>query len=356
MKRITLEVDDKFAEKFSNYCLENNKTKKSVIMDLISKETNNGIMKQYDILDMDKEHSTNFINEDNYKRLSKLEIEDKEPWIMRSNLSVNKNINKYFEKDETLASINNFLQASKTKNLSFPNRILDHYYFVKFNKNHTEYDFEYLYGIMSFPYMDFESLQEIISSWNTDFWNLYIINPILMRYQKGNGLGLFITPVNYEFVIDEYNGFFETLTGYKLFYLWTNNDKIPPIIQNKKLPNISDWCNILKENEKDFPKMYQKIVKFWYNNEDIKCHALENSYYQFTHKMPYDVPFLLSLTLEGPAFKMVNTRTGWTTGKCNKLSFDLKTFKCIDVDRKEVKFTEEMLKDFKDGNFELKMI
>lgn len=353
MKRITFEVEDTFAKKFSDYCLKNNKSKKSAIMDLLVKEMDNGRMEQY-IVNKNKYNYIQYMNDENYKRLSKLKIEDKEPWDMRNNLPVNKNINKYFENDETLSSFIDFLNQSKNKELSIPYGLLDHHYYVKFNNKDINYNFGHLYGIMTFPYMNFEILGEIISSWDTNFWNLYIINPTLMKYQEGSGIGLFITPISYYLEISEYNGFFKSLTGYELFYLWTDSDKVNPITQDKEVWDISDWLERL--NDKDFPKMYKKIVQFWFDNEEIKCHSLETSYFQFTHKMPYDIPSLLMLTLKGPDFEMVNTRTGWTTGKCNEIMFDLKAFKCIDVDRKEVKFTDEMIEDFKEGNFEFKML
>lgn len=355
LKRITFQVDDGFAKEFSRYCVEHNKSKKSAIIDLLLKEMDKGIMEQYINLNKNIHSFVNFMDSENYKRLSKFKIEDKEPWDMRSNLPVNKNINKYFENDETLSSLIDFLNQTETKELSIPYELLDHYYYVKFNNKDIDYHFEHLYGIMTFPYIDFKRLEEIIYSWNTKFWNLYIINPALMKYQKGHGLGLFITPIYYYDAIAEYNGFFETLTGYKLFYLWTNNNEINPITQNKKAWDIQDWLKNLKDE--DFPKMYKKAVEFWHSNrKKIKCNALENSYFQFTHKMPYAIPSLLVLTLQGSDFEMINKKTGWTTGKCNKIEFDLKAFKCIYVDRKEVKFTEEMLKDFKDGNFEFILI
>lgn len=355
MKRITFEVNDSFAKKFSDYCAENNKTKKSAIMDLLAKEMDKNMMNQYFKLNNSIYNSVHSMNSENYERLSKLKIEDSEPWNMRSNLPVNKSINKYFESDETLSSLIDFLNQSKNKELSIPYELLDHYYYVKFSNNDVNYDFEHLYGIMTFPYMNFKRLEEVIYSWDTDFWNLFIINPALMKYQKGQGLGLFITPMDYWGVIEEYNGFFETLTGYELFYLWTDIDEIKPIIRNIEPYDISDWFKILKDD--DFPNMHKKIVKFWYKNkEKIKCNALENSYFQFTHKMPYDIPPLLILTLKGADFEMIDKKTGWRTGKCNKIEFDLKSFKCIYVDQKEVVFTEEMLKNFKEGSFELRML
>lgn len=354
MKRITFEVDDSFAKEFSHYCTDNNKSKKSVIVDLLSKEINQDkMMEQYNKLN-EKIFSFEFINKENYKRLSKFDIEDEEPWKMKYNLQVNKYINNYFDEDGTLKSLINYWNEFGIKELNIPHVFLDHYYFMKFNKKSIDYDFEDLYGIMTFPYLNFEDLNNIISSWNTSFWNLYIINPALMKYQDGSGLGLFITPLPYEPIM-EHNGIFETLTGYKLFYLWSNKEFINPISQNKEPLDISIWLNKLTDNE--FPNMYKKIVKFWCDNKDkIKCNGLETSYFEFTHKMPFYIPSLMGLTLEGEDFEMIDTKTGWTTGKCNRIEFDLETFKCIYVDRKEVIFSEKMIKNFKEGTFELKMI
>lgn len=353
LKRITFEIDDLFAKKFSDYCEESNISKKSAIVNLLLKEMDTGMMKQY-INTNTNENPIDFINEKNYERLYNLKMENDEPWDMNEYLDVNEKINYYFEKDETLTSILFFANESKIEDLSFPNGLLDHYYHVKFNNKDMNYDFEHLSGVISFPYTTFEELGEIISSWNTKFWKLYIINPALMKYAEGS-LGLFITPMSFEIAIADYNGLFETLTGYKLFYLWADKDSIKPIMQNKELKDDSEWFESLTDEE--FPKMHRKIVKFWYDNkEKIKCFSLENSYFQFTHKMQHDLPPLMSLTLQGSDFEMFDTITGWTTGKCNRIEFDLKSFKCIYVDRREIVFTDRMLKNFKDGNFELKMI
>jgi len=356
MKRITFEVDDSFAKEFSHYCLENNTTKKSAIINLLLREIDkSGMMEQY-AGPMDLVWSGNFMNDSNYKRLSKLKIEDEEAWDMRENLGVNEKINNYFESDETLKSLINIFNESNKKEFSIPSRLLDHYYYVKFNNEAISYeDFEHLYGIMTFPYISFETLEEIIYSWDTNFWNLYIINPALMKYADGRGLGLFITPMNTYQVVTEYNGLFETLTGYKLFYLWTNEEKIKPIMQNKEILDDSEWFKMLTDDE--FQVMFQKIVKFWFDNkEKIKCHPFENSYFEFTHRIPIEIPSFYTLLLEGTDFELVDTKTGWTSGKCNVLEFDLKAFQCIYVDHNEIIFTEEMLENFKDGTFELKMI
>lgn len=362
MKRISFEADDSFAENFFKYCEENNMTKKSAIMNLIKKELNKKCMMEQYAYIVSNENYMGFINEENYKRLSKIKIKDNENWEWKKDLpdfekvyySVNERINYYFEEDSTLASLIEFSKLSKIEDLSIPHELLDHYHYMKFNNKDMKYDFDHLYGIMTFPYMDFERLSEIISSWNTKFWNLFIINPALMKYVEGS-LGLFITPINSDISISEYNGVFKTLTGYNLFYLWTNEKKIEPIRQNKKIEDISKWFESLTDAE--FPKMYKKIVRFWFDNkEKIECYALENSYFQFTHKMPHEYPPLIVLTLEGDDFEMFDTKSGWSTGKCNKLGFDLETFNCIYVNDEEIVFTKEMLQDFKDGTFELKII
>ena len=353
MKRITFEVDDLFAKKFSHYCIENNTSKKSAIINLLIEKMENRGMEQFFNLNESVKGHIDFMNEENYKRLSKLKIDDKESWDMRHNLPVNRNINDYFERDETLISMIYFLNESKNKEVSIPRQLLDHDYYMRFNKKDIDYYFEPLYGIMTFPYISFNGLEELISSWSTKFWNLFIINPALMNYADGNALGLFITPLKPD-LITEINGFFETLTGYKLFYLWTNDEEIKPILRNKNSLDISIWFDRLTNDE--FPQMYKKIIKFWFDNEEIKCYSLKNSYFQFTHKMPYNIPFLDGITLEGPDFEMKDTITGWTSGNCNKIEFDLKAFHCIYVDGREVLFTEEMLENFKNGEFELKRI
>lgn len=354
LKRITFEVEDLFAEKFSEYCVEKNISKKLAIINLLLKEMNKDcMMEQYSNINYENRY-IGFMNEENYERLNKIKMEDKRSWMMRKNLFANKNINHYFEKDETLSSLIELSNLAKIEDLSIPHELLDHYYFTKFNNKDMNYDFEHFYGVVSFPYMDFEELGEIISSWNTKFWNLFIINPALMKYVEGS-LGLFLTPINFDISIAEYNGVFKTLTGYPLFYLWTNEKEIEPIRQDKKPVAIHKWFESL--TDKEFPKMYKKIVKFWCDNkEKIKCYALETSYFQFTHKMPHEYPPLMLLTLEGDNFEMFNTKTKWSTGICHKLGFDLETFNCIYVNDKEIVFTKEMLNDFKDGNFELKMI
>lgn len=352
MKRITFEVDDFFAENFSKYCIENDKSKKSVITDLILKKMNdNGVMEQYENLHNDF-FRNNIMNEKNYKKLYSLDIEDEEFWTLRNNLSVNSNINNYFRQDKTLKSFIDYLDRKKIKDTSIPNALLDHDYYVKFSDKNTEYEFSYLYGVMTFPYMNFDKLKNIIYSWNTNFWNIYIINPTLMKYANGS-LGLFITPVD-EFAIEQCNGFFETLTGYKLFYLWTNSEELKPIMKKNIVPDDSEWIKMLTDDE--FPIMSQKIIKFWLNNDDINCYSLKNSYFAFIHNMPFIIPTVMLTTIEGKDFEMVDTVNGWTTGKCNTLEFDLKSFKCIYVNEKIIEFNEEMIQSLKEGNFELKKI
>lgn len=311
------------------------------------------MMDQYNDIQKEKVY-LKFINEANYNILSNLTIEDEKPWNMRNNLKVNSNINNYFKRDKTLESLINIFNEKKYEEFKIADGLLDHDYCVRFKCNKKDYyNFKHIYGILTFPYMSFETLKDIISSWGTEFWNLYIINPALMKYAEGS-LGLFITP-KYNGYLQEINGISETLTGYELFYLWTDDSEINPIIQNKEPDDINIWLENL--SDPNFPIMYKKIVNFWFNNKEkgITSESLESSYFEFNHKMPYYPPSLMGITLKGIDFELFNPSTGWTTGKCNELSFDLASFNCIYVDHNEIVFTDKMIDEFKNGDFELKI-
>lgn len=351
MKRITIEEEEDFVDEFSKYCIENKTSKKALISKLIREEMKNeGKMKQYETLNINNQMIP-FINEKNYYRLFELPIEDEEAWIFRDNLMVNKVINTCFKEDEILSDMIFTAMDNGVKEFEIPHGLLDHDYYVKFSDDNIDYNFEEsLYGIMTFPYQNFNFLKEIIDTWDTKFWNIYVINPVLMRYASGS-LGLFITPKDNYLILD-INGYIKSLTGYKLFYNWTDKD-IKPIMEDKHLMPDSFWVERLINDYA--PIMCEKIIKFWLNNkEDVECGELEHSYFSYKHHMPFTITDVLLTTLKGP-IELVDTKTGWTTGVCRRLGFDIKSFKCVYVDRKIANFTEEQLEDFKNGDFELKL-
>lgn len=354
MKRITIEAEEEFVNEFSKYCIENKISKKKLITQLINKEIlNKGKMKQYNGIITNRYRP--FMNKENYERLCKLEIENNDEWNMQHNLEVNTTINTHFTTNDTLKDL--LISDNKPKELKIPYGLLDHNYYMKFNYNKEDYKFEnQVYGIMTFPYIDFEDLKDIINTWNTEFWNIYIINPMLMRYNEGQTLGLFITPVHEE-AIEIVNGFFLGETGYKLFYYWTDK-KINPITKDNSKVDINQWFKIFTDDK--YPLMAQNIVKFWYENKDkLEYNSMRRCYFEFTHKLPSYFPSILNTTFnakKGYKIEMINTKTKKTIGKCKQLEFDIKAFNCVYMDHKVINFDKEMMKDFEDGNYEIKII
>ena len=339
MKRITFQVDDSFADELTRYCLTKGTSKKDLITNLLKTEM---------MLDESSKLNNNLINKENYNRLFKCEMENATSWKLRERICVNNIINQHFFKDKTLQEVHNDIQNRKIKNLQIDSALLDHIYYVNFQEKHMN-TIGYLYGIMSFPYKKFEDILLILDKWSSSYWDIYIINPILMKYNAT--IGLFITPVKEE-IISQYNSFIESLTGYKLFYTPTYKNTLP-IVKNTTKYEYSEWRDSLID--KDYPEMSKKIIDFWNNNEEVKCPELENHYFEYMHNLDYINVDVLSIIIKGKNIELTDLETGWSTGKCQSIGFDIKAFKCIDVDNKMIELTDEQLKNFKKGKFELKI-
>lgn len=312
-------------------------------------------MKQYNGLITNR--FSPFMNQKNYERLRKLEIENKEKWYSNLNLEVNQIINYTFKIDEILEDLFTPSNNNNLKELKLPKELLNSEYFIKFNYSKDDYEFtKQVYGLITFPYINFEDLKKIINSWNTEFWNIYIINPQLMKYKQNKTLGLFITPIRQE-AIGIINGYFLAETGYKLFYYWTDKE-INPIKKDNIELNKTQWFKLINDNQ--YPIMTNNIVNFWYDNKDkLEYNPLQKSYFEFTHKIPtYFPPIMKSkfISKDNYNIELINTRTKKSLGKCEEIEFDIINFNCIYMDNKILEFDEEMLKDFEEGNYKLKIV
>lgn len=239
--------------------------------------------------------------------------------------------------------------------MKIPNEFLDHYYTISLKKgSYTEFG-SHLNGIMTFPYMsitDFERLEEELG----EFWEVYIINPLLMQYSRT--LGIFITPkLVHGFsnvYIDEVNNYIQGKTGYKLFFKYSYGecDEITPI--NWK-PSFEEFRKCWKGG--DYPLMFDKLINFWYENAEVSCEEFDRTYKRYSDNLSFGFGDGINFkTLESVnPFKLINTRTGWSSAELYKLSFDLH-FNLAYTSAGEINFTEEDFNDLKEGNFELKLI
>ena len=298
------------------------------------------------------------INKNEYERLFNEEIDNQTSWIFKSNLCVNSFINDLFEENKflyRLFSDSDYTILNHHDIINYLKNHFDYYYAVSLKNNVSKTDApEVISGIMDFSYISWDKIKEIIDKLPGG-WVVFIINPILMRYEKGS-IGLFFTPKYKDnYYIEECNNFIKSRTGYPLFLEYVEKDTIEKIEFDK--PELTIEKYVLEMKKYCQNKGLNKLLDFWQYNECVNIDAFEDSFNDFKDNIPYsiwdDINFKdIKSTIP---FELIHEETGEVLGHYNRFCLD-KSFKLADVDDGVLKLTDSQINDLIEGKYDFKLV
>lgn len=290
------------------------------------------------------------------------------PWDIRENLNVHPIINKIFSYNDDFRDFAGNLDFVKTKELRFqcinedfdklfkiPGMFKDHNYWIKHN-THIEKIVGNFTAFISFPYINFEIFEREAKELGL-FWDIYIVNPLLMSYSSAIGVFISLKGVS-EYAVNDLNGYVEGKTGYPLLFKYTKED-CDEIKYREHNHSFEEFKKRSIHDNYEYKIMLEKMYDFWHNNDNVSWESLENSYHKYWKNVSFWVINSINIGRLKCAdgFRLVNTRTGQSSSVLKELEFDL-AFDCYYDGRflsSEVKLSEEDLKDLKEGNFELQI-
>ena len=144
-------------------------------------------------------------------------------------------------------------------------------------------DAETVTGIVDFPYIDFNNIEKYTNEIPNN-WSLFIINPILMKYNQSGTIGLFLTPKYEDNFIEECNNFIKLHTGYSLFLKYSIDLNIPKILFEKADLSLK---NFVEEMKKTSNKGLDKLLDFWANNDCVSVSSFEYRFEDYKNKLFY---------------------------------------------------------------------
>lgn len=309
------------------------------------------------------------INSYEYHRLFEKNIANPVSWNIRNNLCVNSFINDIFDENMFIWRMVFDNEYDVLKNENHPkNRLdankcigklelsdFDHDYGVSFKKGISQIDApEIITGIMNFPYKSWNWISDFISR-VPDGWEVFIINPILMRYAEGS-IGLFLTPSYCKNAyIDECNGFIQSRTGYELFFRYSDEENVPEIHFNKPDLSLENYVRFMKKCGKN--KGLSKLLDFWADNDCINVDSFESSFRDYQDNLPHliwhDINFKeIKSTVP---FNLVHKETGELLGPFYKFSLD-KSFKLADTDNGVLELSQKQVDDLIEGKYDFDLI
>ena len=311
------------------------------------------------------------INKKEYERLFHEKMDNKTYWKLRNNLCVNSLINEIFDENNFLKRIifDNKYNILKNENHHKGANILykcignldisdfDHYYTVTFKNNVSRIDVpETISGVMNFPYIndDWSWIERFIHKTPND-WSVFIINPILMRYQESS-VGIFLTPTyGKNNNITDFNEFIKSKTGYPFFLNYTDEENIEKINYDKPKLTLENYIEEMKKIGKN--RGLSKLLDFWANNECVKVSSFEYSFKDYMDNLPFSVwdninfKEIRSFT----PFELIHEETGENLGPFHKFALD-KSFKLADTDKGVLKLTDKQINDLIEGKYDFKLL
>ena len=301
------------------------------------------------------------INENEYNRLFNEKIGNETSWKFRNNLYVNSFINDIFEENKFLYAIifdeeyDILKNNSDNKFLDGLGKYFDHFYAVSLKENVSRIEQpEVITGIMDFPYIEWNSINPFINKL-PDGWKIFIINPILMRYEK-NTVGLFLTPKYADdLFIDDCNSFIKLKTGYPLFLEYTTKENVPEILFHKPELTLESYVEDMKKYGKN--KGLSKLLDFWADNDCVKVRSFEYSFRDYLENLPFSVWNSIDLKeiKSYVPFELVHEETGEILGPFNKFNLD-KSFKLADTNNGVMQLNDSQIEDLIEGNYDFKLI
>ena len=300
------------------------------------------------------------INEIEYNRLFNEKIDNKTSWKFKSDLYVNSFINDVFEENKFLHAIvfdNEYDILKNNSNKGFLDGLIpfDHYYSVSFKEKVSRIEQpEVITGIMNFPYIQWNTINEIINEIPVE-WEILIINPILMRYVEGS-VGLFVTPkYGDNLFIDECNSFIKLKTGYPLFLEYSDNEFVAKIHFDKPELTLDSYVEDMKKYGKN--KGLNKLLDFWADNNCVTVTSFEYNFKDYKDNIPitiwHNIDFkdIKSTT----PFKLIHEDNGEELGPFNRFCLD-KSFKLADTDKGVLQLNDSQIEDLIEGNYDFKLI
>lgn len=307
------------------------------------------------------------INEKEYARLFREDMPNRTSWKYKNDLYVNSFINDIFDENKFLYDIafygdydilkNDIPQESNNAGrfLDGVSQYFDHYYAVSFKDNVSQIqEPETITGIMNFPYMSWNAIEEFIQNIPKG-WVVFVINPILMKYASGS-VGLFLTPRYADnYYIEECNSFIQVKTGYPLFLKYSNDACIQEICFYKPELNLESYVGEMKKIGNN--KGLSKLLDFWADNDCVKVSSFEYSFKDYLDNLPFsvwhDINFkeIKSIT----PFVLVHEENGDVLGPFHKFTLD-KSFKLADTDNGVLKLTDGQINDLIEGKYDFNLI
>lgn len=315
------------------------------------------------------------VNEKTYGKLvGQIDETKMVPWDMRTNLLVHPIINELFLEDKFVKTIcfdKTFKLSGVGKQISkteigklptfYPN--LDHFYGVMLNENNIRlYDnLGYLVkGIFNFPYIKFKDALEIADE-TGNLWITYIINPYLMNYSGSIGMFFCLNTDHIEDTINDINGYVRKHTGYDLFYKPTNASDVNEIVEDYPDVSLKKFVDmhILDEPEDENHKGWNKLLRFWSENECVKCSELDNAvsyHYDNVGYIMWGIDWDLKTIDSSKKFIMVDNNTGEELGPFNHFELDL-SYNCIYTgNHQQFELTPEQVNKFRKGVYDFRIV
>ena len=308
------------------------------------------------------------INEKEYKRLFNEKMSNPSTWIFRSNLCVESFINDIFIENKFLFRIvfdeeYNILKNENNQNFDNSKKFIynynagdfDHYYAVSFKNNISQIDMpETISGIMNFPYMTWDGVSDFISK-VPQGWVVFIINPILMRYDEGS-IGIFLTPIFEDnHYMEECNDFIKSRTGYDLFLDYVKRDEVEEIVFNKPDLSLERYVDELKKFGKN--KGLSKLLDFWHDNDCVIVESFEYGFNDYKDNLPFsvwhDINFKQIKSII--PFELIHEETCEVLGPFNKFALD-KSFKLADTEKGVLQLSDSQINDLIEGKYDFKLI
>lgn len=299
------------------------------------------------------------INEKEYNRLFNEEIDNKTSWKFESNLYVNSFINDVFEENKFLYAIifdEKYDILKNNSNNRFLNELrnyFDHFYSVSFKQSVSRIEHpETITGIMNFSDIKWNEIIHIINNL-PEGWEIFIINPVLMRYDKI--IGLFLTPEYADDIfIDECNSFIKLKTGYPIFLEYTNEKFVPEILFDK--PELTLECYVEEMKKYGKNKGLDKLLDFWVNNDCISVYSFEYNFKDYKNNLPFSVWHDIDLKeiKSYIPFELVHEETDETLGPFHKFTLD-KSFKLADTNNGVLQLNDSQIEDLIEGKYDFKL-
>ena len=276
-------------------------------------------------------------------------------WCLDENIVIDEFVNGIFEENKFFYELffySNFTILNYDSEIS--NIPFNHEKVIKLKSNvYPILDVETLTGIVDFLYIDFNIIEKYVDEIPNN-WSLFIINPILMKYNQSGTIGLFLTPKYEDNFIEECNNFIKLHTGYSLFLKYSIDLNIPKILFEKADLSLK---NFVEEMKKTSNKGLDKLLDFWANNDCVSVSSFEYRFEDYKNKLFYTYMEDINLKdiISTVPFEIIHEVTGEKLGVLKQFNLD-KVFNLAYVDYGVLKLSNCQINDLIDGKYDFKLV